>query len=210
MKTVSFTIDGKKLTARAGTTVLRAARENSVYIPSLCDIGDREPEASCRLCFVAIEGRKEPVTACTETVAEGMVINTRDEKVLGLVHAGFELIMASHPADCARCAADRACELQKIAKHLGCSLKPKNLRKLLRELPIDASNPVFTYDPNKCVACGRCVWVCRRHGQTVLGMAHRGFKRRSTTFADEPIGARCLECGGCVKVCPAGALALKK
>jgi len=209
MKTVSFTIDGKKLTARAGTTVLRAARDNGIYIPNLCAIGDKKPEASCRLCFVAIAGRKAPVTACTETVAEGMAVNTGETKVLSLVRAGFELIMASHPVDCAHCSANHACELQKIARHLGGSLKPKNLRKLLRELPVDDSNPAFTYDPNKCVACGRCVWVCRQHHQTVLGMAHRGFKRRVTTFADEPIGTRCLECGGCVKVCPTGALALK-
>jgi len=212
MKTVSLTIDGKKITARAGEKLLWAALENDIYIPNLCAIRDRpEPHASCRLCFVEIEGVKEPVTACTTEVAGGMVVNTRGDKALALVRAGFELLMASHALDCAHCPANGACELQKIARHLKTSLKTKRFRLLLRELPVDDSNPLFTYDPNKCVLCGRCVWVCRQDVKSgVLGFAHRGFDRVMTTFADEPIGAeRCLNCYKCIEVCPTGALSLK-
>jgi len=212
MKTVSLTIDGKKITARSGEKLLRVALENGIYIPNLCAIRDKpEPSASCRLCWVEIEGGKEPVTACTVDVTEGMVVNTRGEKALALARAGFELIMASHALDCAHCPANGACELQKIARHLGTSLKPKRFRLLLRNLPVDESNPLFTYDPNKCVLCGRCVWVCRHDIKSgVFGLAHRGFERVMTTFADEPIGAdRCLNCSQCVEVCPTGALAFK-
>jgi formate dehydrogenase major subunit/NADH-quinone oxidoreductase subunit G len=140
-----------------------------------------------------------------------MVVNTTGEKSLELARTGFELLMASHALDCARCPANGICELQKIARVLKCRLKPKRFRLLLRGLPVDESNPLFSYDPNKCVLCGRCVWVCRKHVRSgVLGFAHRGFERRLTTFGDEPIGAgRCLDCAACVKVCPAGALALK-
>jgi formate dehydrogenase major subunit/NADH-quinone oxidoreductase subunit G len=212
VKTVSLTIDGRKITARERDNLLWVALDNGIYIPNLCALRDKlEPEAACRLCFVEVNGREAPVTACTEEVADGMVVNTRGEKALRLARAGFELLMASHPEDCAHCPANRACELQKIARYLGCKLKTTRLRKLLRKLPVDDSHPLFTYDPNKCVLCGRCVYVCRQHRETsILGFAHRGFERVVTTFADEPIGGdRCLACSECVSVCPAGALAFK-
>jgi bidirectional [NiFe] hydrogenase diaphorase subunit len=209
---VSLTIDGKEISARKGEKLLWVALANGIYIPNLCAIRDRpEPAAACRLCFVAVAGKEAPVTACTEDVTDGMVVDTRAEKALRLARTGFELLMASHPVDCARCAANHACELQKIASHLGSKLKTKRFRPLLRGLPIDDSNPVFIYDPNKCVLCGRCVWFCRTHLKNgVLGFAHRGFQRVVTTFADEPIGGeRCLDCSRCALVCPTGALSLK-
>jgi formate dehydrogenase major subunit/NADH-quinone oxidoreductase subunit G len=139
-----------------------------------------------------------------------MAVNTRGGKSLALARAGFELLMASHALDCAHCTANGSCELQKIAKALKCSLKPKRLRLLLRNLPIDDSNPLFTLDPNKCVLCGKCVWECKKHQEkALLGFAHRGFERVVTTFADEPIRNTCLDCAACVKVCPTGALAFK-
>jgi bidirectional [NiFe] hydrogenase diaphorase subunit len=211
-KNVSLTIDEKKVTAPAGDNILRVALDNGIYIPNLCYIEDKpEPNAACRLCFVEIEGEDTPVTACTREVTEGMVVRTRGEKALALARAGFELLMASHPVDCAHCAANRACELQDIAKHLGCKLKTKRYRLLLRDLPIDESNSLFTLDPNKCVLCGRCVWVCHQRSDTaLLGFARRGFDRVITTFYDEPVGNRCLKCGDCVRVCPTGALAFKE
>jgi len=212
MKTVTLTINGKEIKARAGEKVLWAALENGIYIPNLCAIKDKpRPNASCRLCWVEIAGKTKPVTACTEEVSDGMSVNTRGEKARWLARAGFELLMASHALDCVHCNANGRCELQKIAKVLGCSLKPRGLRLLLRNLPIDGSNPLFSYDPNKCILCGRCVWECRKHkGKAVLGFAHRGFSRRLTTFGDEPIGKdRCLDCVECVRVCPSGALMLK-
>jgi bidirectional [NiFe] hydrogenase diaphorase subunit len=212
MKKVTLTIDGRKITATAGEKVLWAALENGIYIPNLCAIKDKpKPNASCRLCWVEVTGKEKPVTACTKEVEDGMVVNTKGEKALRLAKAGFELLMATHALDCAHCRANGSCELQKIAKILKCSLKPRRLRRLLRELPIDDSNPFFTYDPNKCVLCGRCVWECKKHkDKALLGFAHRGFERRLTTFGDEPIGKdRCLDCAGCVSVCPTGALTFK-
>ncbi len=212
MKNVSLTIDGQKITARAGEKILWAALANDIYIPNLCAIKEKpEPNASCRLCFVEVEGEAEPVTACTHEVNDGMVVNTRGEKALRLARAGFELLMASHPVDCAHCTANGDCELQKIARHLKVSLKTKRLRLLLHNLPIDDSNPLFTYDPNKCVLCGRCIWACRQDVKSgVFGFAHRGFERVMTTFGDEPIGSdRCLNCSRCVEACPTGALTFK-
>jgi len=213
MKTVSLTIDGKKITAREGDKVLWAALDNDIYIPNLCALRDAsEPAASCRLCWVEVEGKKQPVTACTETVEQGMVVNTRSPAALRLTRTALELLLASNVVDCARCLKSGACELQKIAAHLKIKLKTKRFRKILRNLLVDASSPVFTYDPNKCVLCGRCIWVCRqRLGISALGFAHRGFNRRVTTFSDEPVAeAGCLDCGECVAVCPTGALCFKE
>jgi len=110
MKTVSLTVDGKKITARAGEKLLWVALENDIYIPNLCAIRDKpEPNASCRLCFVEIEGGKKPVTACTVDVTDGMVVNTRGERALALARAGFELIMASLALDWAHCTANGSC-----------------------------------------------------------------------------------------------------
>jgi len=212
MKTVSLTIDGKRITAQEGERLLWVALDNDIYIPNLCGLRDRpEPLASCRLCLVEVEGKERPVTACTEIVTEDMVVNTKGQDALKLAQSGFELLMASHTVDCAHCAKNGSCELQKIARHLHTTLKPRQLRKLQRELPIDDSHPLFIYDPNKCVLCGRCVWACRqRLGVGVFGFAHRGFERVMTTFGDEPIGnSACEECAECINVCPTGALVLK-
>ncbi|MBI2831710.1 MAG: (2Fe-2S)-binding protein [Chloroflexi bacterium] len=211
MKTVSLTIDDKQIETQAGNTLLWAALDNGIYIPNLCSLRHAAaPAASCRLCWVEVEGKAQPVTACTEIAAEGMVANTRGTQALRLARNGFELLMASHPIECARCAALHVCELLKIAGHLNVKLNKNPYRKLVHHLPIDSSNPLFNYDPNKCVVCGRCVSICRERGTGVLGFAHRGFDRRATTFYDELIGdSACEQCGECVRACPSGALTFK-
>jgi formate dehydrogenase major subunit/NADH-quinone oxidoreductase subunit G len=152
-------------------------------------------------------GQKEPVPACAIGAKDGMVITTTGAKALTLARAGFALLMASHALDCAHCKANGRCDLQTISKTIGCSLKPRQLRKIVRGLPIDESNPLFTINPDKCVLCGRCVWECRKHGKdAILGFAHRGFQRVITTFGDEAAGNMCMDCGHCVEVCPTGAL----
>lgn len=224
MKTVSLTVDGRKIRACEGEKVLWAALDNDIYIPNLCALHNAlQPPAACRLCFVEVEGKKQPVTACTEIVEQGMVVDTRGAGALRLARTAAELLLSSHLVDCAHCPSHGSCELQKIAGHLGIKLKTKRFRKLLRELPVDSSSPVFVYDPNMCVLCGRCVWVCReRLGIGVLGFAHHGFERLVTTFAGEPARrpsetlagepmaeSKCRDCGECVVVCPIGALAFK-
>lgn len=209
---VTLIIDGLPIKAQTGEKVLWAALDNGIYIPNLCAIREKtEPDTGCRLCWVEVMGIKDPVPACALEVTDGMVVNTAGPKALTLARAGFALLMASHELDCARCPANGRCELQTIAKTLGCSLKPKELRKMVRGLPVDDSHPLFTLTPDKCILCGRCVWECHKHGKNaLLGFAHRGFDRVITTFGDEAIGNRCQDCGHCIEVCPTGALVKKK
>lgn len=212
MKNISLTIDGKKVSTPEGKTILWVALENGIYIPNLCAVREKKnPSASCRLCFVEVEGRNDPVIACTEPVREGMAVNTRGKNALRLARTSAELILTSHPVDCGHCLKNRSCELQKIAKHLGIKLKMKRFRKLERNLPIDESSPLFVYDPNKCVLCGKCVWICQEKLRIgAIGFTRRGFKRMVSTFQDKPMAeTRCNQCGECVNVCPVGALVFK-
>jgi bidirectional [NiFe] hydrogenase diaphorase subunit len=213
MGAISLKIDGKQVTAREGDNLLWVALDNGIYIPNLCALRDNhEPSAACRLCFVEVLGKAQPVTACTETVTEGMEVNTRGIEAMKLTRRGFELLMASNTVDCAHCPKSGSCELQKIAHHLGVKLRSKRIRELRRDLPVDDSHPQIRYDPNKCVLCGRCIWVCReRLGIGVLGFARRGFERVVTTFEGKPLATtRCDGCADCVEVCPTGALSLKE
>jgi formate dehydrogenase major subunit/NADH-quinone oxidoreductase subunit G len=212
MSEVSLTIDGKKIRGHEGKTILWVALENGIYIPNLCAIKEKaHPSASCRLCFVEVEGENEPVIACTQQAREGMTVNTRGKNALRLARTSAELILASHPVDCPHCLKNRSCELQKIAKHLGIKLKTKRFKKLERNLPIDEGSSLFTYDPNKCVLCGKCVWVCQEKlGIGAIGFTRRGFKRKISTFQDKPLAETiCSQCAECVKVCPVGSLAFK-
>jgi len=209
---VTITIDGQKIRAVAGASLLWTALQNDIYIPNLCALEtDAEPEAACRLCFVEIKGRDRPVTACTEAVTEGMTVSTRGRAALKLVRTGFELLMASHDLDCARCPANKSCELQRIAKHIHARLKPRHYPKLLPGYPVDESHPDYRLMPDKCVLCGRCVRTCRDSAEAgVLGFARRGFRRRVTTFAEAPLGKDLgPEFAACVRVCPTGALSFR-
>ncbi|MBU1053873.1 MAG: (2Fe-2S)-binding protein [Proteobacteria bacterium] len=209
---ISITIDGSKIIAPEGESLLYTALNNGCYIPHLCAIeGSSSLISACRLCFVEIEGQDDLVSACTAKITQGMVVNTQSAKVLRLVRTGFELLMASHLVECAACSSKGSCELQRIAKHLGIKLTSDRFRKIVNDVKADESNPAFINDTRKCVLCGRCLWVCREQlGKNMLGFVHRGFDRVVATFADEcEIEAKCRDCGECTKVCPTGALTAK-
>jgi len=213
MKTISLIIDKQKVSAQEGDILLWVALENGFYIPNVCALKERAvPFAGCRLCFVEIEGYPEPVTACTETVREGMVVKTKTEKIRTLQRTAFELILSTHHVDCGHCGKNKKCELQKIALHLKGKLKSKRFRLIPKNLPLDESHPLFTYDPDKCVLCGRCIWVCREQQKVgTLNFAYRGFDMLVTTFGDPLVGgANCTQCRKCVEACPVGALLLKE
>lgn len=211
MDLVTLVINRIEVKAREGEKLLWVALDNGFYIPNLCAIKQADlPLASCRLCFVEIEGRRAPVTACTEPVNDGMVVHLNTPRVHRLRSTAFELLLSHHKLDCGHCTKNRNCELQSIASHLGLRLKLTRFRRILRDLPIDSSHPLFIYDPNKCVLCGKCVWVCHEQGTGILDFAFKGIETKVSTIEGIPLAeAGCNSCLACVAVCPVGALVTK-
>ena len=208
---ITLTIDNQEIRAKEGEKLLWAALDHGIYIPNLCAMREAElPFGGCRLCFVEIEGRRSPVAACSQQVENGMVVRTDTPQVRRLRRTAFELLLSHHHLDCARCPKNKNCELQRIAAHQGFKLKLQRLRRIPRDLPIDASHSLFTYDPNKCVLCGKCIWVCQRHGVGAIDFANRGLETRISTFDNMPlVDAKCDSCLECVRVCPVGSLVPK-
>ncbi len=209
---VALTIDDRQVKAAEGERLLWAALDNGIYIPHLCDLREAERTvASCRLCFVEVEGLRGPVTSCTLAVSEGMVVKTRSPVVDRLVRTGFELLLSNHRLHCAKCAKNKHCELQKIARERGLKLKLTRLRLLLQDVSIDESARNFNYDAGKCVLCGRCIWADQEQVRVgAIGFIRRGIARKVATFEDGRLAdSICTQCEACVKVCPVGALYLK-
>ena len=211
MDLITLTIDDVQIKTPRGEKLLWAALDNGIYIPNLCSIREADlPFGACRLCFVEIEGRSSPVTACTQIDEEEMVVHTDTPRVNRLRRTAFELLLSHHHIDCRNCAKNRNCELQKIASHLKLKLKLQKFRPIPRTMPIDTSHTLFTYDPNKCVLCGKCVWVCNQRGIGAIDFAFRGIDTQVCTFTSVPlIDSDCNSCLECVNICPVGALVTK-
>jgi len=207
--TIKLTINEREVIAKKGETVLEAALNAGIYIPTLCYDPDLKPYGGCRLCMVEIEGMRGLVSSCTTPATDGMVVHTETERVNRSRRITMELIIANHHGDCLTCAKNQDCELLKIARYLGIEQEHiDRLRKSTQVLPMDISHPAFIRDPNKCILCGKCVRAC--HEIAVVGaidLAFRGYSAKVATFGDKPIvESICKSCGECVARCPTGAL----
>ncbi len=212
MEEVKLTIDGMQVTAEKHMTVLEAALSNGIYIPNLCYHPDLEPVGICRLCMVEINGKRLDV-ACKTPVEHGMTIRTETPEVNKIRKIACELLLINHPAECVTCSANQKCELQKIAHYIGVDEERINrLRKHVKTLPVDTSNPYFIYDPNKCVLCGICIRTCDEIvGVNNFDFAYRGYDEVVSTFGNKlMIDSRCVSCGECVVRCPVSALNIKE
>ncbi len=203
---VTIEIDGKKFEVEEGQTVLEAAIENGIFIPNLCFLKTRpHPHASCRLCFVEIEGIGRPVTSCTEKVKDGMKIRTDTPEVRRLQRSAFKLLMSLHPCNPKVCPVDKPCLLMRIAKHLGVGLNPKPLSRIDRKMPDLVDFGPLYYVPWRCVLCARCIHTCKTVSEKpLLTFALRGFRTMVAYFEGDEDA--CASCDACVNVCPVGAL----
>jgi bidirectional [NiFe] hydrogenase diaphorase subunit len=205
-------VDNQEIEAPEGKTLLQACLDNGIYIPNLCYMESMEaPSASCRMCFVEIEGERQPVTSCTAFVKENMVVKTNTETVRQLQRTGLRLLLSVHDVDCKNCHANKKCELQNIARFLKVGLKPKPLERYLKEVEIDETHPFLIHYPNRCVLCGKCVHICKgKHDQSVLTFAKRGFNTIISTYGSADASSLSdKRCDACAKACPVGALALR-
>ncbi len=212
-KIIHITIDGKKVEAAEGMTVLEAAIKGGIYIPRLCYDPDLKPYGGCRLCVVEIEGMRGLPTSCTTPVTEGMKIHTETTAVNQSRRITIELIMANHHGDCLTCAKNTHCELQEVARFVGIDEKHfERLRKPKATAAIDDSNPAYVRDMNKCILCAKCVRACHEiTGIDALDIGYRGNEATIITFGNKPIiDSRCETCGECVTRCPTGALTFRE
>ncbi len=204
---VSLTIDGRAVTAPAGTSILRAAAIAGVAIPKLCATDSLDAFGSCRVCLVEIEGRAGTPASCTTPVAEGMVVRTRSERIDRLRRNVVELYLSDHPAH----GADGECALHDLADELGVGESRYGGGVSHLALPCDESNPYFVFDPAKCIVCSRCVRACDEvQGTLALTVQGRGFASKVAASQDEPfLASECVSCGACVQACPTEALVEK-
>ena len=212
MLEATLRIDGRKIVAQPGMTILEAALAQEIYIPHLCHHPDLEPVGVCRLCLVDVEGRGQAL-ACRTPVEEGLVIRTDTPAVEAARRITLELLIVNHHGECLSCAQNNHCELQRAAAHIGVDQQRlKQYRRLPPSHEIDDSNPFFSLDHDKCVLCGICVRTCDEIvGAHALDYALRGYRTRISTFGRKPIVESCCEsCGECVVRCPVGALAPKQ
>ena len=204
-KMVKLTIDGTMVESPEGANLIDAAGLAGIHIPNLCYLKGMPGIGACRLCLVEIEGAKAPMIACNTKVKEGMVVNTKTEKIQETRRFVIDLILSMHPLDCMTCTKAGVCNLQKYAYEF--ELKESNFTRKKFGYPIDEANPCIKRDPDYCILCGRCVRVCRHQGTNVLDFMGRGVGAKVMTANDKPLQeSSCTFCGSCVDACPVNAL----
>ncbi|SCJ52969.1 Iron hydrogenase 1 [uncultured Flavonifractor sp.] len=205
-KMVNLKIDNIPVSVPAGTTVLEAARNAGIKIPSLCFLKEINEIGACRICVVEVKGAKSLVASCVYPVSEGMEVFTNTEKVRHSRQLTLELILSNHRMDCLTCSRSGRCELQDLARDLGIDA----VRYAADNLPpqIEDSAPHLIRDNSKCVLCRRCTAVCRKSQEVgVIGCNDRGFATHVGCAFDRDLNeVDCVSCGQCIVACPTGAL----
>jgi formate dehydrogenase major subunit len=204
---IKLTIDGKIIEAQEGTTVLKAAEEAGLYIPTLCNHPQLTPYGGCRLCMVDVEGARTLQPSCTLPATDGMVVNTSTDKVLNARKFVLTMIFSERNHFCMYCpVSDGDCELQNRAYDE--EMTHWDLQPNWQPFEVDASHPFIILDNNRCILCRRCTRACGELvGNFTLGFEERGADSLLVADYNVPLGeSTCISCGTCVQICPTGAL----
>lgn len=217
MDMINLKINGVEISVPKGTTILQAAHEANIDIPTLCYLKEINEIGACRICVVEVQemrgaslGPKRIVTSCVYPVSEGMVVYTNSAKVLDSRKKTLQLILSTHERKCLSCVRANNCELQQLCHDLG--VDDETYYEGEKEVyEIDDSAPHMIRDNNKCILCRRCVAVCEHNqGVGVIGANERGFKTHISSAFELGLGdTACISCGQCISVCPTGALTEK-
>ncbi len=202
---VNLKIDGRDVQAKEGTTILNAAKENGIEIPTLCYLKDLNEIGACRVCLVEIEGKDTLSAACNTVVREGIVVNTRSRKVLDARRMNLQFILSNHNYTCPTCVRNQNCELQRLAYDTG--ITDVLFSHSYEKFEWDTSFPLIR-DASKCIKCMRCIQVCDKvQGLKVWDTAGTGRHTSVNVSENRSIGnANCALCGQCITHCPVGAL----
>ncbi len=209
---INLTINGKAVSVPANSTILDAAKQLNIKIPTLCHCnkiggcGISNNPASCRICVVEVENRRNLAPACATPVMEGMKVHTNSKRALNARRTILELLLSDHPQTCITCAKNQSCELQELAAEFGIQeIKYQGERNRFKP---DTSSEAIMRDLSKCIMCRRCETVCNKI-QTVGALTGygRGFNAKVGTASLIPLAeSNCTFCGQCVNVCPVGAI----
>ena len=205
-KMINLTIDDQKITVPEGTTILQAAKQAGIDIPTLCFLKDINEVGDCRMCIVEVEGRKGFATSCIQKVEEGMIVHTHTPNVLEARHVILDLIISNHSKDCLTCTRSGNCELQVLATKFNVlNIEFEGERT---EHKIDDLSPSIVRDFNKCILCRRCVAACKNVQEIgAIDCINRGFESCISTVGDHSLNdVNCTFCGQCIEACPTGAL----
>lgn len=207
---VTLTIDDQKVQVKEGTTILEAAKQAGIDIPTLCFLKDINEVGDCRMCIVEVEGRRGFATACIQKAEEGMVIHTHTPNVLEARHVILDLIISNHAKDCLTCTRSGNCELQALANKF--NVTNIEFPGEMKEHKIDDLSPSIVRDFNKCILCRRCVAACKNVQKIgAIDCINRGFESCISTVGDHSLNdVNCTNCGQCIQACPTGALREKE